>query len=107
MIMATLTVMDWLAAGALMLVFLLVGLRTEVLNPRFEWGPSAPFLERLVWDGLAAAAALRGIMIFSDEVQATGSEATLCVALVLVVAVGFLKTLYYALAPRIIDALIW
>lgn len=100
------TLMDWIAALALSLIFVVTVFRTELLHPRVETATHAPYLERLAWDAVALAAVLRAVVIFGDVVQATGSEATLCVAFAIVATLGMLKTLYYGVVPRIIDSLI-
>jgi len=90
------TGMDWIAAGGLFLAFLFTLIRTELLNPRLGWGPSAPFVERLAWDGLAACAGLRGWMIWSDVVHPTGTEAALAGFLAAVTFIGMGKVLFRA-----------
>lgn len=92
---------DLIAAVALFLVFLFTILRTEILNPRLDWTPTAPYIERLAWDVLAVSAGLRGWMIWTDVAQASGSEATMAAAMAAVAFIGMCKVFGRAFLPRV------
>lgn len=95
------TGMDWIAAIGFFLAFVFTVLRTEVLNPRLDWTPTAPYVERLAWDLLACAAGLRGWLIYSGVINPTPSEAALAAALAAVSLVGMVKVMGRAFLPRV------
>jgi hypothetical protein len=96
----------FIAATGLFMAFACTVLRTELLNPRLGWAPSAPWPERLAHDALGVCAGLRGWLIFTGVIDPTGSEAALAVALALVTGIGLGKVVFYAVGDRVV-AWIW
>lgn len=92
---------EWVAGGGYFLAFLFTIVRTEVLNPRLEWTPSAPYLERLAWDLLAASAGLRGWVVAQNVVQPSLSEIAVALSLAAVAGIGMCKVLARAFVPRV------
>lgn len=91
---------DWLTAIAYVLTFAFTLARTELLSPRISYGPSASYGERLAHDALAFAAGLRGWLVFSGEVQPSGSETALAVCLAIVACKGLIKLVWAEAAER-------
>ncbi|MBX3480074.1 MAG: hypothetical protein KF842_06715 [Caulobacter sp.] len=92
-----------LTAAAYFIAFSLIILRTLLQNPALSWGPSAPFYERLAFELLAAAAGIRGWLIFVDVLRPTATETALALTLAAVAAVGLWKLVSREIDARLTD----
>ncbi len=86
----------WISVAALAVACVATGARAYLQSPRLVRMPSAPTVECLLYDLLAAFCGLRAWVLYEGRSHAGFSETTVYVLLALTSVMGLAKVLIYA-----------